>query len=811
MDDSQRVAFVSKPMNYYNTLRLVGIEKRDKISKYTVIDRFLMSSDIIRNDDIDPVKLSDERFKDSYNSYIKLLDDGKYLDFNEMIYRLVKILQTSKDAKILLHSKINHLVVDEYQDVNRIQEELIELISEGCDNGSVCVVGDDDQCVYQWRGSDPNYIIDFEKRYSKRFRVQKIPLDTNFRSTEAIIHTGREFIKKNKMRLDKIMKTKPEQERKYEKGDIIHRHFDSQDEEFEFVCETIKKALGTHFIDKRGNPFSLSLFDIAVLVRVNEDAERLMPHLKKHNIDFVLGGGEHIFNSPEVLLAADSLAYIFGFGSININPDEDSLKKDYNLVFPEKEFPRSDSDNFLKKMKAIKKEADKIKEKGKNDYLPDGLQYFYHCILNAIGSEDFEFPESYNYNLARFSQAVSDYESVWIRLRAEEVKYFFGFIKAYAKSHYTETSHDDPALINAVKILTIHKAKGLEFPVVFVPGLVTKRKPNPAVTFIDKKLYDVDRYLGNIEDERRVFYTAITRSQKYLFMTGYKTKEGRVKEYEAHQFIRELEKKYMAGSPPEFKKEKNLLPRATNSVIYPTSISELNVYERCPWDFKLRHIFGYNAGVPVTFGYGTNIHNILNIIHKKYRTKPPSEQEIDRIFDDIFKMRYATPEISKNMEKAGKGIVKNYVKKHGEFFKEILQTEKKFELVIGEALIDGQIDLIKKVDEKGNITGIEIVDFKTEKNKTYELDHEVQLRLYALACLKSLGLKPKKATVHHLNNDIKEDVTVGENDLEKTKDIILKRVDKILQKNFPANACPKNCAGCDYEKMCNMKKYKWKL
>jgi len=271
----------------------------------------------------------------------------------------------------------------------------------------------------------------------------------------------------------------------------------------------------------------------------------------------------------------------------------------------------------------------------------------------------------------------------------------------------------------------------------------------------------------------------------------------------------ELEKKYITDMLPEFEKKKGLPPRATNSVIYPTSISELNVYERCPWDFRLRHVLGYNAGVPVTFGYGTNIHNILNIIHKKYKTKPPSEQEIDRIFDDIFNMRYATPEISKNMEKAGKGIVKNYVKKHGEFFKEILQTEKQFELVIGEALIDGQIDLIKKVDDKGNITGIEIVDFKTEKNKTYKLNHEIQLRLYALACLKSLGLKPKKATVHHLNTDKKDDITVGEKDLEKTKDIILGRVNNILQKKFPPNACKENCVGCDYEKICPMKKYKW--
>ena len=807
LDEAQRVAFVSKPKVFYS-IGLGGFQISENGKKYKAINKFLHSVDIMRSEDIDPDNLTDENFAYAFKEYIKLLDENRYLDFGEMIFRFVKVLQKDKDALKRLHEQINHLVVDEYQDVNLIQEKLIELITAGCK--SVCVVGDDDQCVYQWRGSDPKYIINFEKKYfTKHFEVQMIPLETNFRSTEAIIYTARDFIRKNTTRIPKEMKKKVKA-RPYEKGDIVYKHFETQDDEFEFICKTIKQIIGTRFIDKYGKPFSISELDIAVLVRTNEEARRLISHLENHNIEFILGGGQHIFERPEVILATECIAYIFGCNGFNGNITDKMLIKLYEDVFQKKKFPKADSKKFIKKIEDIKKAVNKIKEKGTKDYLPDGLQIFYHAILNAMGSEDFEFPPSFNYNLAMLSQAISDYEGVWRRLRALEVKYFFGFLQTYARGHYTESSHNDPALINAVKVMTIHKSKGLEFPVVFLPGFVSRRKGPKPQTYIDDDLYPVERYHGTIEDERRVYYTAFTRSEKYLFITSHRKRKGRKTDCKPHEFMTELNKKYITDKLPKFKKDKTLAPRAIGQAIYPTSFSELSIYNRCPQDFNFRHVFGYNAGVPVTFGYGTNIHNILNVIHKKYKKKPPSEKEIEKIFENMFYMRYATDAIAENMRKAGMRIVKNYVKKHGEAFKEILQTEKEFEFVLRNALISGQIDLIKKLDNHGNIKGIEIVDFKTEKNETYSLDYKTQLRLYAIACLKTLGLNPKKAFVHHLDNDKRDPVDISKKNLDETKKFVSKTVDHILKKKFPPKASKKNCIGCDYEKICPMKKYKWK-
>lgn len=804
LDEAKRLAFVAKPKNFYGELELVRLQKSHGLKYYRAIERFLYSADIMMMEDINPSKLSDRRFASCFLNYQKLLNDERYLDFSTMIYRLVKMLESDSRTLEKLNQKVKHLVVDEYQDVNFLQERLIELISLGAD--SVCVVGDDDQCIYQWRGSQIENIVEFEKRYGKKYHVTKVPLEINFRSPESIIHTAREFIKNNRFRLEKKMGSNPKLLRGYEEGDIVHRHFKNEREEFSFIVSKIRELLNTDFLDRNNRPFSLSLGDLTVLVRTNEDAAKITSYLDENGIDCVAVSGSSIFERPEVELAMRCISYVFSCEYENSIPDKESLTQDYKEVFFPKKFPKADAAVFIKKIEGLRKDIERVASKSPKDYLQDGLQVVYHRILNAFGAEDFEFGDVYNYNLAVLSQAISDYESVWIRLRTSEIKGFFFFVYAYAMGHYGEAMYTKETKVDAVKVLTVHKAKGLQFPVVFFPGLVQKRPPWPTRSFVDEKLYPTDRYAGNVEDERRVFYTAITRSEKYLFLTGSVNRKGRVKNYKPHEFIGELDKKYIVSDLVSPRKSSGYPSRFNRMGFFPTSFSELSCYSRCPFDFRLRHVYGYNAGVPVAFGYGTNIHNILNIIHNRYREekRPPTEREIESLFDRIFKLRYATEKIAGNMKKAGIKIVKHYVNLHKDQFKRILETEKKFEFVMGEALIAGQIDLLKKVDDRGNVTEVEIIDFKTENEQgIYALDHKKQLRFYAIACLGSLGLSPKKACVHHLDKirDEKEYVDISAQKLEKTKEEIKSVVKSILSEEF--TACPSaNCGECDYGLIC---------
>ena len=816
LDPAKRVAYLSKRKIFYE-LNLWPFQYYGKTSAklryYTIINRFIETVDLIMMEDINPEDLSKERVRDTYYHYCEILERDKYLDFSSMIYNLVKLLETDKKVLAELNMKIKHLIVDEYQDVNKIQEKLIEYISVGAE--SVCVVGDDDQCIYQWRGSFVDNIISFKDKYSADYEVTDVALDINFRSTDAVIYTAREFIKNNQHRLDfKNMQHSKKLERKYETGDIIYHHLKTEEDEHEFIYEKILSLLGTDFSDKRNQKFSISEGDIAVLVRRNIDAAHLVEYLDSRGIECIAYSGSSIFERFEVLLAMDCIAYLFNCKSFNYRdtPKISELKKSYKDSFTKDKFPEANVDSFSKEIKKLKSEVDKIFAKGEKDYLGDlGLQAIYHKILSCFGGQKFEFTESFNYNLAVLSTAISDYESVWIRLRASEVEGFFSFAKAYGESNYVESKYSDLARINAVKILTIHKAKGLEFPVVFVPGVIKTRKNSFLNNFInndqDQHLYDYKRFVGDDEDERRLFYTAITRSEKYLFISGSTKRIGRKTKYKKHPFIDELNKKYISKNI-NLKRPKSGYPvRAIHSAIYPTSFSELTTYDRCPYDFQLRCVFGYNAGVPAAFGYGTNIHNILNVIHKDYikSEKVPDEAQIDNIFDNMFHLRYATPKIAKNMQNAAKRVVKNYVEIQRQEFRRILETEKRFEFVLQNAIISGQIDLLKKMDKDGKLEEVEIIDFKTESaSPVYTIDYSKQLRLYAIACLESLGLNPKKACIHHLDENKRSYVDISKKKLDETKNEISLTIDHILKKEFVPNPSD-NCGFCDYKYLCSNK------
>jgi len=809
LDEPKRVAFVSMPRNYYE----LNIESLREKGKYSAIQRFLESYDIVRMENINLDDLSNKAFMKCCRAYDRLLDEERFLDFTSMIYRLVSLLETDRSARKALRDRVKHLVVDEYQDVDPLQEKLVKQISVGCE--SLCVVGDDDQCIYNWRGSAAENIINFSKKYQP---VARRPISENFRSTSIIIDLAKGFIKNNKRRLSKEMRPSSKQANRPQKDDLFYRHFDGENEEFTFIIDRMRSLLKTGFYDKKGEPFSLSYGDFAILTRRRAEGAKIVNRLDEEGIPCVVDVGEEVFSRPEVILGLKCLAHIFDIPYKDKVPEMNDLTVDYANVFINKKvrgrprYPKANLSLFKKAIRRIRDDAQSVMAKGKKDYLVMGLQPYFHWILNAFGADRFEFEDVLNYHLAILSNAIADYESVWRRLRASEVIYFFGFIEGYGQYVYSDVSHNDPSLVNAVKVLTIHRAKGLEFPVVFVPGFVKERNRGSGETFVDESLYDVNRYEGDIEDERRVYYTAITRSMRYLFVTGStrrNKKDGSPYKitFKPHDFAGELVQAASFSSDLKLERKKMGYPkRKMAGSLFPTSFSDINCFRRCGYDYLMRNIFGYQAGVPPAFGYGTRLHNILNIIYKNFITnkKVPGQRSIDELFDRHFFLRYATPRISDTMKNAGRRIIKNYIDLNKEDFTKVLETEKRFELAEDEALITGQIDLLKKLDEKGNVKEVEIIDFKTEKESKdlYGKDYKLQLRLYAIACLESLGLKPKKACIHHLDGGSKDYVPIDKPQLDRARKQLIKAIGCIVEKEFrpsPSKKCPE----CDWHKICS--------
>ncbi len=192
LDENQRIIFVST----YNHFRRLGLE-RIFDRRYRNFEIFCLNVDVVREEMIAPSFLP-ESFRHCFEQYLTLLDEERFLDFSGMMNEVVKLFNEDSDFASLVSNRYEHIIVDEYQDINPIQEKLISLLAG--DNGNICVVGDGDQCIYQWRGTDVDNLLTFTKRYPN---VESIDITTNFRSSNVIVDTTRQFIEQNPNRLSK--------------------------------------------------------------------------------------------------------------------------------------------------------------------------------------------------------------------------------------------------------------------------------------------------------------------------------------------------------------------------------------------------------------------------------------------------------------------------------------------------------------------------------------------------------------------------------------------------------------------------------
>ncbi|PTD94493.1 hypothetical protein C9439_02160 [archaeon SCG-AAA382B04] len=784
LDEHKRILFLSD--NYWNS-KLHHFDDR----KYRTIEKFTRSTDVVRQEMIDPDNLSGD-FKEAYERYEELLEENRYLDFSSMIYKVVKLMKNDEEFFEEVRSRYQYITVDEYQDINPLQEELIRLISG--EDGNLCVVGDDDQSIYQWRGTNVENILTFSERYKD---VDSIKLEKNFRSTEGIIDTASEEVKENSNRLEKEMKYYKDGNLSYDEGDMYSVFFDEMDDEIDFIINKIQEFKGTEFTNNKGETFTLDYRDFAIFFRsVRTSGREFIDALRENDIPYIVKGAGELFNQNIVNLAIHSMAYIAGF-DYEDNTNEEILRNLYSSEF---------NGEFEKFFENLEIEKETFEE---DDYI--FLQEEYFRLINYMRSSGGEFTEAQLYNLGKLSQAITDFVTVKGKIKVRDIKYFLGFIKGHGEGQYEEGGQEDPTKINAVKVMTIHRAKGLEFPVVFMPNLVGGRFPSGASArnwYIDESLFDKERYQGNLEDERRLFYVALTRSQKYLFLSGCEDIPQLSRSKSPSPFFKEVPKKYCLENPvddPTDRKEteEELQERLKT---FPTSYSELRFYDRCPYDYKLRYIYGFNPKIVMALGYGRAVHNILNIIHTRFQNRAPTEKEIEDIVENNFYLRYAPDKKEEQFQENVEDIVKNYAEGFSGDFSLTLNTEKEFEFSMGNALISGSIDLVKKLDEDGNLEGIEIVDFKNKEESEMATDYEKQLKLYAIAALNSLDLNPQRATVHHLDDNSNSNVVIEEDELEKTEKEVKNEVRKIMHRDFPKMPSKDKCSDCDFKYICEKSK-----
>ena len=762
LDEGKRYSFINSLFfdlggrKLEEWLKTSGIKKPYGVTGQSwTLNTFIRGIDIVREEmkKAEDIAASQE-FCDAFEKYDQKLTEKRFLDFSSMMANTVHILETDKTILEAVRKRYTCITVDEYQDINPIQERLIELLAGK--KGNLCVVGDDDQSIYQWRGSVVDNILHFKNRYENVFPHH---LPKNFRSTDGIINLSKALIIKNNNRLKKDFQTCNVI---HEKGDIYKINFTLQADECKFVVNRIKSLIGTKWLDKDRHERGLSYSDIAIFFRsVKFDGRPYLDALDAAKIPYAVSGIGGLFDAPEVDIVYCIFSYLGDFKNLQ-DPDDGSFvspNDDFIYETAKAVFNLPGEKNFKNSLNALKK--------GLEDKRRISLQELYANILVLLGLADEEIHAKDNevqlYNLGRLSQVISDYEGTRAYCTKKDINGFCWFVRHYAESTYDSGTGDDATLaVNAVQVMTLHGTKGLGFPVVFMPFSVDREPRQTSPGFLNASKFNFTRYQGSQEDERRLFYVGMTRAKKYLNITTCYDPGPHKRKKTPSQFFNELDDKYCVTTDiVDPTKRKKLKPEASSENFrFPTNYSELSDYLRCEYDYKMRYIYGFNPIIVQALGYGKQIHNVLNILHKKVQEtgKIPSDREIAQTVIDNFYLRYAADEQQDTLRKSALASVLRYVDMWQKDFTLSVKTERTFEMDVDNALLSGSIDLLKRDNSQEDV--LEIIDFKTGNERKLTEELHLQVQLYTVAAREALALNVKKAFVHFLDDKKQQRVEI---------------------------------------------------
>jgi len=732
-------------------------------------------------------------FCEKLTHYEYLLDKYKLLTFGRMILLAVQNLRENPDTL----SSIKHLIVDEYQDINRAQEELIRLIGK---NSEIFVVGDPRQNIYQWRGSNSKFFDSFGETFDGTVTIM---IRENRRSGKRIVDNANKFAG-----IFERAHYEPMEATRTENGFVGLSEHESPEDEAVWITEQIQAL-----VKERGLKYS----DIGVLTRsVSVAAGPLINILKQRRIPYIVGGKIGLFKRDE----AQALGRIFawfhddGFwiedpwrwgeqitGEDLLRTALDCWRSAYQYGVP------LDAESRLRRIKAD------INSK-KPSY--DNFTSVYQDVLISLGFGDFLHTDPNDAtimaNLGRFNNLLTDYETAnrvggrtlhW----KEDLKGLCWFMNSYAASAYEEQPAEDIRGVDAVQIMTVHQAKGLEWPVVFLFSTVEGRFPPRAVgreldwCGIPRDLFDARRYEGDLEDERRLFYVAITRARDALIISYFRRLKKNMSKSPFiddlnHTLVTLLGRKRLPGFSV-------IQSEALDSMLT-FSASEITAYLRCPYMFLLRNVYGYQPGLEEAVGFGKGIHYCLRRtveLLKRNEELGPITAAAQAVDNEFF-MLFAGGDVFENYKKSARKIVLNYAKSFGDDLRQSSEVEYRIEFPIHNATITGRIDVLGDREVRDYKT----LDYNELEGPITMQEAELQIRLYA-AGLKSVGRKVSIGSIAFLSGETPKivPVDVGEPHVEKAVKNAESVVASIRNKQFKANP-GEHCGECDMRNICRWRR-----
>lgn len=785
----------------------------------------------------------------AYTAYQNLKLEKGYLDFGDLLLYILKLFRKRKNVLKEYRKRFPYILVDEFQDTNIAQYELLKLLAPPDEDSKITVVGDDSQAIYKFRGASVSNILSFMKDYKK---AKQITLLENYRSNQTILDASYQLIKHNdpdtleaKLGISKKLIAVNNKKIK-EPIKLIFK--ETPDEEADEVAKTIK-----NLVKEKGYSWK----DFAILARANKHLDPFISALVRHGIPYQVLGTSKLFKQPEIKELIAYLKFLYD------PEDSSSLYRVLSMnIFKLDQLDLIELLNFSRK---ISRSLFKALEIYLSFYYPELAneeykiyQQFLPLLKEDTRKKLLEIYKMLKRHLKRVQKdsagrllfyfledtkylpKLANFKTTRDEQKALNISKFFNHLRnfelenedasVYALVDYLELSmelgesplavQEDYTLYDAVNLLTVHSAKGLEFKVVFLVNLVKQRFPTrkqkDTISLPEELIKEIlpegDYHL---QEERRLFYVGLTRAKERVYLTAARfygdAKRERVlspfvyetlKEEEVEKILSKQNEEKLQLTIFKFTDEEKVIPKKilkTNQY----SFSQIETYQTCPLQYKYRYILGLPSPPTSAASFGTSIHNTLLKFYREYKRK--KDVDLKRLLEIFEKewipIGYSSLAHEERMKKTGKELLSDFYKNFHREDLNIVDLERAFKIKIGNFTIVGKIDRVDKIGET-----LEIIDYKTGKkpdDKT--LKKSLQLTIYALAATDPYlyNKSPDEITLtfYYLNDLEKISFKKTKEELEETKDKIIEIIKEIESSDFKANVGPW-CDFCPFKIMC---------
>lgn len=766
-----------------------------------------------------------------YQKYQELLANQGKIDFEDQVALVVELFRKRPSVLQEFQDKYKYILVDEFQDTNYIQFELLKLLI--AKNNNLTVVGDDDQSIFRFRGASLSNILNFRKIYPQ---AKKVVLNKNYRSTQAILDSAYKLIGQNnpnrlefQEKISKFLESSIESEEK-----SIHMlQFDTLSYEADKVAEIILEKV------KQGYQFG----DIGILVRRNADADPFIRALNMKGIPFRFSGSRGLYSQDEVKILVSFIKALTDF--------EDSRSLFFlalSQVYQTEPYDLTVVTNYAKKKnlplhKVFKKifENKNLVEispstKGKIKKIFEDLRYFIKLgSSESAGHVIYSFLERTGY-----LKALIEERSLQAELQIKNIRIFFDKVKNFSElteddSVFSFAQHldllqqvgDNPATAeaeleeDAVNVLTVHKAKGLEFPVVFMVSLIDDRFPGrerrekiPVPDEILKEsLPGEENYF---QEERRLFYVGMTRAKKLLYLTwarDYGLKRlKKVSPFvlEALDLSKAPEDIHSTSPLEEIKRyapptpQPLIAPKVREQGLLTLSFFQMDDYLTCPLKYKYRHILRIPVLPHHNLVFGRVLHNSVHFYLKsRIAKKRISEEALIKEYENLWiNEGFLSREHEELRKKAGEKALRLFYLRQEESSHLPRFLEKNFKWQFDSIKFIGRWDRIDFINGEAVIIDFKATEVRDQKEADKKTRDSLQMDLYALSFTKTHKDVLAEAQLYFLESDIIGHAQKGEKELKRALDKI-KEVEKgISRQDFKAKPDWHNCSYCDFKTIC---------